>query len=84
MEPISVFEKIGKIVSIAQQGGYQYESLAADLIVKIIERYLAEYRWVFRENEKCQRTLMKILDIFVNAGWPSARRLTYRLEEIYR
>jgi len=84
LDPTNIFGKIGRIVTMAQSGGYQYESLAADLIVKIIERYLAEYSWVFREQEQCQRTLLKILDIFVNAGWPSARRLTYRLEEIYR
>lgn len=84
LDPVIIFQKIGRIIKTAQQGGYQYESLAVDLIVKMIERYLAEYRWVFRENENCQRMLLEILDIFVNVGWPSARRLTYRLEEIYR
>jgi DNA replication protein DnaC len=84
LDPTNIFGKVGRIVTMAQSGGYQYESLAADLIVKIIERYLAEYSWVFREQEQCQRTLLEILDIFVNVGWPNARRLTYRLEEIYR
>jgi hypothetical protein len=58
--------------------------MAADLMVRLVERYLAEYRVLLRENEECQRTLLEVLDIFVQAGWPSAQRLTYRLEEIFR
>jgi hypothetical protein len=83
-DPPGVFLRIGSIVRVGQRGGYQYESLAADLLVKLVERYLAEYRPVFREDEACRRTLLEVLDIFVQAGWPSARRLTYNLEEIFR
>ena len=28
--------------------------------------------------------LLEVLDLFVEAGWPEARQLTHRLEEIYR
>jgi hypothetical protein len=72
------------VVRAGKAGGYQYESLAADLIVRLIERYLAEYRFVLRANPECRRVLLEILDTFVEAGWPSARRLTYRMEEIFR
>jgi hypothetical protein len=58
--------------------------LAADLVVKLVEQYLAEYRALLREDAECRRTLIEILDVFVQAGWPTARRLTYRLEEIFR
>lgn len=83
-DPRGVFLRIGRIVQGGQKGGYQYESLAADLMVRLIERYLAEYRGLLRENEACRQTLLEVLDIFVQAGWPSAQRLTYRLEEIFR
>ncbi len=79
-----VFIRIGQVVRSGQKGGYQYESLAADLIVKLVERYLAEYRTLLREDDKCQKILIEILDVFVQAGWPNARRLTYRLDEIFR
>lgn len=84
LEPVMIFEKIGKAVDTAQQGQYEYEFLGANLVVKIVERYIAEYSWIFQEHKKCQRTLLNILDIFVTAGWPSARRLIHRLDEIYR
>lgn len=83
-DPSGVFLRIGRVVRGGQKGGYQYESLAADLMVRLVERYLAEYRTLLREDEDCRRTLLEVLDIFVQAGWPSARRLTYRLEEIFR
>jgi len=84
VDPCGVFLRIGRVVRGGQQRGYQYESLAADLIVKLVERYLAEYRPLLRQKEECRKTLIEILDIFVKAGWPSAHRLTYRLEEIFR
>jgi hypothetical protein len=84
IDPKSVFLRIGRVVRAGKRGGYQYESLAADLIVTIVERYLAEYRHVLRDSVECQRVLIEILDTFVQAGWPSAQRLAYRIEEIFR
>ncbi len=84
IDPRGVFVRIGTVVRAGKKGGYQYESLAADLIVKLVERYLAEYRVLLRDDLECRNALIEILDVFVHAGWPNARRLTYRLEEIFR
>jgi hypothetical protein len=83
-DPAGVFLRIAHVVRAGQQGGYQYESMAADLLVRLVERYLAEYRPILREVDGCRQALLEVLDIFVRAGWPSARRLTYHLEEIFR
>ena len=82
--PEEVFLSVAELIRAGQPGGYQYESLAARRVVAFVERYLAEYRWLFRQNKDCRKALVRILDIFVDAGWPEAHRLTYRLEEIYR
>jgi len=84
MDPRGVFLRIHRVVSAGQQAGYQYESLAADLIVRLAERYLAEYRTLLQQDNDCRRALIEVLDVFVKVGWPSARRLVYRLEEIFR
>ena len=84
VDPEGVFLRIGKVVHAGQEGGYQYESMGADLLVRIVERYLAEYRALLQRDDSCLQTLIDVLDVFVQAGWPSARRLTYRLEEIFR
>jgi hypothetical protein len=83
-DPRNVFLLVGKVVRSGKKGGYQYESLAVDLIVNLVERFIAEYRYILRESEECRRVLIEILDVFVEAGWASARRLTYRIEEIFR
>jgi hypothetical protein len=84
LDPIGIFLRVGKVVLGGKKCGYEYESLAVDLMVRLIQRYLADHREIFRENAECRRSLMETLDIFVNVGWPKARRLTYRLEEIFR
>lgn len=79
-----VFLLVGRVVRKGRQGGYEYESLAVDLMVRLIERFIAEFGHILQENEQCRHTLIEILDTFVDAGWASARRLTYRMEEIFR
>jgi len=83
-EPRRVFLLVGRVVRTGKGGGYQYESMAVDLVVRLVERFIAEFRHILREDEECRRTLVEILDIFVDAGWASARKLTYRMEEIFR
>ncbi len=72
----------------ASAGRMQHEQLAVPVVVKLIQRMLADHRHIFRspvgqENE-CLTALLDVLDLFVEAGWPEARQLTNRLEEIYR
>ncbi|MHB8386397.1 NACHT domain-containing protein [Metallibacterium sp.] len=83
-DPPAVFKQVGKIVGFGKAGGFQYESMAADQVVRLVERYLAEYREVLQTDPECRHVLMEILDAFVEAGWPSARQLTYRLDEIFK
>jgi hypothetical protein len=82
--PAEVFHAISKVVSSAKDWGYQYESMAVDLLVEVTEHYLAEHRALLQQDLECREELIDILETFVNAGWPSARRLSYRLEEIFR
>jgi hypothetical protein len=83
-EPTEVFHAIAEVVRSAKGWGYQYESLAVELLVKVIENYLAEYPQNIQEDPRAREELVDILEVFVDAGWPAARRLSYRLEEIFR
>ncbi len=64
-----------------RQGGYQYESMGADLMIKLFGIFLADHKELF-ENENRRVALIECLDIFMDAGWPSARRLLYQLPEL--
>jgi hypothetical protein len=83
-DPTGVFLKMGELVRASARYGYQYEGLAAELVVKIVERYLADFRTHLRESAECRKVLIDVLDIFVRAGWPKATLLAYRLNDIYR
>jgi signal recognition particle GTPase len=83
-DPAGVLLLIGTAVTAGSKYGYQYEQLAEGLIVRIVERYLAEFRPLLRERPDCHTALMRILDVFVRVGWPSAHQLTYQLSAIYR
>ncbi len=63
------------------KNGYQYESLASDLLVRIVGRYLADYKEIF-ENDGRRANLVECLDMFIRVGWPAARRLLYRLPDL--
>jgi len=84
LDPDETFLLIGRVVLKGREGGYQYESLAIDLIVRLIERFIAEFPDRLQENVACRKALIDILDIFIEAGWPAARRLTYRMEDVFR
>lgn len=84
VDPREVFLRVGQVVRAGREGGYQFESMGADLIVRLVQRYLAEYGPLFRDHPDCVRTLMDLLDTFIRAGWPSAFRLTYGLEDLFR
>jgi hypothetical protein len=55
-----------------------------ELVVRIIRTYIAEHRSIFEKNPDCLRVLRELLDLFITAGWPSARIVSYRVDEIFR
>jgi hypothetical protein len=84
VDPPGVLLLTAEVVRAGSAYGYHYEQLGEELIVRMVERYLAEYRPMLRERLDCHAALMEILDVFVRVGWPQAHQLTYRLGEIYR
>jgi hypothetical protein len=84
VDHLGIILRVANLVRRAESDGIQYESMAADLVVRIVERYLSEHGTMFRENEEARLALLDILDVFVGAGWPAATRLTYRLGEVFR
>lgn len=63
------------------RGGYQFEPLGAELMVRLISSFLADSKEIFRSPDRRQ-ALVDCLEIFMEAGWPSARKLLYRLPEL--
>jgi hypothetical protein len=47
-------------------------------------RYLADKRALLQNDDEYQRALREILETFIEAGWPAAQQLAYRIDEIHR
>jgi hypothetical protein len=63
--------------------GYQFESLGSKLFVELVGTFLADHRELF-EDEARRGRLVDCLDVFIEAGWPAARRLLYQLPDLLR
>ena len=83
IDPKAIFHLIANAVRAAATTGYAVESLGVQLVVKVVERYLADYRDVFADAD-ARQDLMDCLDAFLRVGWPEARALTYRIADIWR
>jgi hypothetical protein len=74
--PCEVFVLATKSICTSSATGY--DSLALDAVVKLIQRALADHREIFQDKDsECLEALLKVLDLFVEAGWPQARQLTH-------
>ena len=86
--PREVFLVAARAITSSSAAGYQHESLAVPEVVMLIQCALADHREIFHSSDntesECLAALLKVLDLFVEAGWAEARQLTHRLEEIYR
>jgi hypothetical protein len=81
-DPVRVFDLAAHaLLSGGRLNGFQFESLGADRFVEIVGIFLADHREIFRDQAR-RETLIACLDAFVEAGWPKARRLLYRLPEL--
>ncbi|TKJ80257.1 hypothetical protein PspCFBP13509_08460 [Pseudomonas sp. CFBP13509] len=82
--PIAVFETIHEILlGRGKEEGYHYESLGGSVIVEIVQRYIADYRSIFEDEDQRNR-LVGILQIFSEVGWPDALKLLYDLPDLLR
>jgi hypothetical protein len=83
-DPRGVFLRLAAVVSAGKRWNFEYEQLAQDVVLRIVRRYLADKRALLQDDEKCQRALREVLETFIEAGWPAAQHLAYRIDEIHR
>ena len=57
------------------------EVMLTEQLVEMMGVFLADYKIIFEEEHR-RTCLIESLDIFMDADWPSARRLLYRLSEL--
>ena len=81
-DPPQVFDLVAHaLLDAGRMHGFQFESLGADRFVEVVGIFLADHRDIFNDQSR-RAKLIECLDAFVEAGWPKARRLLYRLPEL--
>jgi len=84
VQPRAILLDSALVLEAARGSRYATDSMAADLVANIVERFIADQRGLLRDDVEARKALIGILDEFVQMGWPRAQRLAYRLGEIYR
>lgn len=83
-DPIAVFAAIHEILlGPGAEEGYQFESLGSTTVVKVVRRYVADYRGIFDDPER-RANLVQILQLFSEVGWTDALKLLYELPDLLR
>jgi hypothetical protein len=79
--PGEVFLLATKSICTSSAAGFQDDSLALGAVVKLVQRALADHREIFQDKTSdCLEALLNVVDLFVEAGWPQARQVTYACE----
>ena len=81
-DPRRAFLPVNKIVNAGDP--YTYDPLAADTVVALIQRYLAEFREQVTDDADLLTAIRSVLDAFVRVGWPAGVALSYRLGDAFR
>lgn len=81
-DPARAFRLVAAAVGTGDE--YTYDQLAAGETTKLIKRYLAEFRAIVVTDNDLLTAIRSVLHAFVDAGWPTAISLAYRLSEAFR
>jgi hypothetical protein len=84
VDPRGVLVRAHRAMKAAQTKRTTRDYMGAVTTIRLVEAYLAEDRPRLAEDSESRQALVGLLGIFVEAGWPAAYRLTYRLWEVFR
>ena len=63
------------------KSGYQFDHMGVEVMVRLVGVFLADHKDIFEVPAR-RAALIDCLETFMEAGWPAARRLLYRLPEL--
>lgn len=82
-DPKSVLHMASQVVESGEPTGYNLDHISVRETIKLVEAILAQHYDEVQDDDS-MHDLLKILDIFVEVGWPEALKLFWRLDELFR
>lgn len=83
VDPVWALKLVEQLITESAKNGATSESLMAGSVATFVKTFIASHREYLREPTN-QKSLINILDGFVETGWPEAINLMGDLEEIFR
>jgi len=71
-------------IANGMRGGLASEPLAETDAREFVMQYVAQHRGLLQGDPDCLRSVMNIIDAFVDAGWPHWIDVIFELDSIYR
>ncbi len=82
-DPQGALEMAARVVETSKQYGFNLDSMAAKDVVEIAEAVINNHKEILKSG-KPMEDLLDLLQAFAVTGWPDARKLIWRLDEIFR
>lgn len=83
-DPVRCYLLLAEAVEAGRRYGYQVESMAVDLVLRVTTHLLAEHRALVQTDARLQGAILRVLDTFVRIGWTKAHALTFELASVWR
>lgn len=82
-DPPLALHLASEVVRASKPHNYTFDSMAMREVAELVQTLLADHRAEIQADASIT-DLLNLLDAFVEAGWPDALKLVWRLDEIYR
>lgn len=82
LEPRDVLLTAAAVIKSSQANQYVADQMGAEVVVRMAERYLAEFNELILSEPVLQTALLDLLDAFI--GFPQVLELSLKLEDVYR
>lgn len=82
--PRSVIFWTHKLVAVSKTGDYHIDSMAVKEVVELIETLLSIHKNELSKNADELESVIHLLDIFAEVGWPEALKATWKLDSVFR
>lgn len=77
-----ILKALYEMVAMSSKTGFANDKATLDIIVRIAEIYLSDYKELVLQQENFQY-MLKMLNFFADSGWQEALEMIWRLNEIF-
>lgn len=82
IEPEDILKMVAEMVALASRTGFSNEKATLDIVIRIANTYLADYKQIVLKPENFHY-LIQTLDFFAESGWHESLDVIWGLNEVF-